>query len=76
MQARLGPQITNVLIKQQDIAKFIAKKLGVPEELIRSDEEMIQAGQQIQQMGAICNNKVLASKTSIKKMLHFIYRVI
>ena len=34
------------------MAKFIAKKLGVPEELIRSDEEMIQAGQQLQQMGA------------------------
>ena len=34
------------------MAKFIAKKLGVPEELIRSDEEMIEAGQQLQQMGA------------------------
>jgi hypothetical protein len=52
LQGRVGPQITNLLIKQQDMAKFIAKKLGVPEELIRSDEEMIQAGQQLQQMGA------------------------
>ena len=52
LQGRVGPQITNLLIKQQDMAKFIAKKLGVPEELIRSDEEMIEAGQQLQQMGA------------------------
>ena len=50
LQARLGPQLSNVLIKQQDLAKFIAKKLGVPEELIRSDEEMQEAAQQIGQM--------------------------
>jgi hypothetical protein len=30
-------------------AKFIAKKLGVPEELIRSNEEMTEAAQQLQQ---------------------------
>jgi|TARA_R100000353_G_scaffold78458_1_gene59174 phage portal protein BeeE len=50
LQARLGPQLANVLVKQNDLAKFIARKLGVPEELIRSDDEMQQAAMQIQQM--------------------------
>ena len=50
LQARLGPQLSNVLIKQQELAKFVAKKLGVPEELIRSDEEMQEAAQQIGQI--------------------------
>ena len=30
--------------------RFVAKKLGIPEELIRSSEEMQQAAQQMQQM--------------------------
>ena len=38
------------LIKQDEVAKFVAKKLGIPEELIRSSEEMQQAAQQMQQM--------------------------
>jgi hypothetical protein len=49
IQARVGPQLLNILIKQDQAAKFIAKKLGVPEELIRSNEEMAQAAQQLQQ---------------------------
>ena len=47
LQARLGPSLTNILIKQNDTAKYLAKKLGVPEELIRSDEEMAQGAQTI-----------------------------
>ncbi len=50
LQARLGPQLANVLVKQNDLAKYIAKKLGIPEELIRSDDEMQQAANQIQTM--------------------------
>ena len=49
IQARVGPQLLNILIKQDVAAKFIAKKLGVPEELIRSNEEMAEAAQQLQQ---------------------------
>ena len=52
IQARVGPQLLNVLVKQDEAAKFVAKKLGVPEELIRSPEEMQQAAQQMQQMMA------------------------
>ena len=50
VQQRVGPQLLNVLIKQDEAAKFVAKKLGVPEELIRSPEEMQQAAQQFQEM--------------------------
>ena len=48
VQKRVGPQLLNILIKQDEAAKFVAKKLGVPEELIRSPEEMQQASQQFQ----------------------------
>ena len=52
VQQRVGPQLLNILIKQDEAAKFVAKKLGVPEELIRSPEEMQQASQQFQEMMA------------------------
>ena len=42
-----GYIVVNVLVKQDEVAKFVAKKLGIPEELIRSDEEMQEAAQQI-----------------------------
>ena len=32
------------------VAKFVAKKLGIPENLVRSQEEMQQFAQQMQQM--------------------------
>ena len=50
IQARVGPELLNILIKQDEVAKYIAKKLGIPEELIRSTEEMQAAAQQMQQM--------------------------
>ncbi len=50
IQGRVGPELTNILIKQDEVAKYVAKKLGIPEELIRSTEEMQAAAQQMQQM--------------------------
>jgi predicted PilT family ATPase len=50
IQGRVGPELTNILIKQDEVAKYVAKKLGIPEELIRSQEEMQAAAQQMQQM--------------------------
>ena len=50
MQMRVGPELLNILVKQDEVAKFIAGKLGVPEELIRSEEEMQQAAMQLQQL--------------------------
>lgn len=52
VQARVGPQLLNILVKQDEAAKYVAKKLGVPEELIRSQEEMQEAAQNLQQMMA------------------------
>ena len=50
MQGRVGPELTNILVNQPSVAKYVAKKLGIPEELIRSEEEMPAAAQQMQQM--------------------------
>jgi hypothetical protein len=50
IQSRVGPELLNVLIKQDEVAKYVAKKLGVPDDLIRTQEEMAQAMQQMQQM--------------------------
>ena len=50
IQGRVGPQLLNVMIKQDEVAKYIAKKLGIPEELIRSPQEMSQMMAQMQQM--------------------------
>jgi|TARA_R100001530_G_scaffold13965_1_gene12747 hypothetical protein len=50
VQARVGPQLLNILVKQDEVAKYVAKKLGIPEELIRSQEEMAIAAGQMQQM--------------------------
>jgi hypothetical protein len=38
------------MIKQDEVAKYIAKKLGIPEDLIRNNEEMSEMAQQLQQM--------------------------
>ena len=46
----MGPELLNILIKQDEVAKFIASKLGIPEELIRSEQEMQEAAMQLQQM--------------------------
>ena len=49
IQGRVGPQLLNIMIKQDEVAKYIAKKLGIPEDLIRSEEEMTQMVQLLQQ---------------------------
>lgn len=50
IQGRVGPQLLNAMIKQDEVAKYIAKKLGIPEDLIRTNEEMQEMAQQLQQM--------------------------
>ena len=50
IQGRVGPELLNIMIKQDEVAKYIANKLGIPEELIRSPQEMAQAAAQMQQM--------------------------
>ena len=58
IQGRVGPELTNLIVDQMKVAKYVAKKLGVPEELVRSEEQMQQAAQQMQQMMAQQNQPV------------------
>jgi len=37
--ARFGPQLVNVLVKSEEAVAFLATKFGVPDKLIRTDEE-------------------------------------
>jgi hypothetical protein len=50
---RFGPQLVNMLIKTEDAAKYLGDKFGIPERLLRSDEEramlMNRLTQQLQQ---------------------------
>ena len=70
VQQRVGPQLLNVLIKQDEAAKFVAKKLGVPEELIRSPEEMQQASQQFQEMMAQQQGESKENHSSNESVMH------
>jgi len=42
VSARFGPQLVNLLIKTEDAAKYLSDKFGVPERLLRSDQERAQ----------------------------------
>jgi len=50
IQGRVGPELANIIVDQMAVAKYIANKLGIPEELVRSPEEMQAAAQQMAQM--------------------------
>ena len=52
VQTRLGPDLVNILINSEQVATYLAKKFGVPDNLIRDLEErkqIIQFAQQLQQ---------------------------
>lgn len=51
---RFGPQMVNLLIKSEEAAAFIGSKLGVPDRIIRSEQERKQMmAQMAQMMGAM-----------------------
>ena len=50
IQGRVGPELANIIVDQLAVAKYIANKLGIPEDLVRSSEEMQAAAQQMAQM--------------------------
>jgi len=52
VQTRFGPQLANVFMKGEDIAGYVADKLQVPKDLVRSKPEMQQMIQAVQQMAA------------------------
>ena len=45
-----GPQILNMIVKQDEVARYLADKLGLPEKLIRNPEEQQQIIQELQNM--------------------------
>ena len=49
VQARFGPQLVNLLVNSTEATKYLGDKFGIPQKLIRSQEEMATAMQQMQQ---------------------------
>lgn len=47
-----GPQMTNVICKAEEAGAYIAREVGVPENLLRTDVERKQLVEQLQQMAA------------------------
>jgi len=45
-----GPQMLNMVVKQDEIARYLADKMGLPEKLIRSAEEQAELANQLQSM--------------------------
>ena len=50
-----GPQILNMIVKQDEVARYLADKLGLPEKLIRNPEEQQQIIQELQNMAQQSN---------------------
>jgi hypothetical protein len=54
VQARFGPQMVNLLVKSEEASRFIASKFGVPDRVLRTDQERKQLmAQMAQVMGAM-----------------------
>ena len=50
-----GPQILNMIVKQDEVARYLAEKLGLPEKLIRDPQEQQQIIQSLQNMAQQSN---------------------
>ena len=50
-----GPQILNMIVKQDEVARYIADKLGLPEKLIRDPQEQQELINQLQNMAQQSN---------------------
>ena len=47
---RFGPQVLNLLVDSQEVSVYLARKFGVPDNLIRSPEQRAMLTQMAQQM--------------------------
>ena len=45
-----GPEVLNLIVKQEEVARFLAEKMNLPEKLIRDAAEQQQVMQQMQQL--------------------------
>jgi len=50
-----GPQILNMIVKQDEVARYLAEKLGLPEKLIRDPQEQQALIQELQNMAQQSN---------------------
>ena len=55
IQANFGPQLLNLLIDSEEVATVLAKKFGVPDTLIRDEEQRKQLIEMAQQMAQRSN---------------------
>ena len=57
-----GPQVLNLVTKQDEIARYLVEKMGLPEKLVRTKEEQAQALNQLQsQMQQGTNSDVMGN---------------
>jgi hypothetical protein len=45
-----GPQVLNLIVKQEEVARYLAEKMNLPEKIIRNAAEQQQVVQQMQQV--------------------------
>ncbi len=45
-----GPEVLNLIVKQEEVARYLAEKMNLPEKLIRDSAEQQQVVQQMQQL--------------------------
>jgi len=57
MNNGFGPQMTNVVAKAEEAAKYVGQQIGVPDKLIRSDAEMAELKQAIQETQQVQANR-------------------
>jgi len=48
--SNFGPQMINLIVDQNQTAKYLAEKMNLPEKLIRNEEEQQQLVNRLQQM--------------------------
>ncbi len=48
-----GPQMINMIVNQNNTAKYLAEKMNLPEKLIRSEQEQQALAQQLQQLSQV-----------------------
>ena len=56
-----GPQMLNMIVKQDEVAKYLAEKMNLPEKLIRDaaeQQELANQLQTMQQQGTLGNNEL------------------
>jgi Trp operon repressor len=56
-----GPQMLNMIVKQDEVAKYLAEKMNLPEKLIRDPAEQQELANQLQSMsqqGTLGNNEL------------------